>query len=216
MDEDENVVHVVHAIFTVGNTDSRKAKLPRCQVQVGTHETVAVVDTRASINLIAAEEYRRMVPAPTLTKAKVRVYAYGQCQPLALLGAFQTNITHGSQSIPARVYVTEEGQGMLLGCKAAEELGIVTFAFSIHQESMADLLARYKEVFERIGCLKGREIKLHIDKTVQPVALRHRRVAFHLRPQVEKELDQLEKAGIIEKVSGPTPWVSPIVVARKP
>ncbi|KAJ1138164.1 hypothetical protein NDU88_004555 [Pleurodeles waltl] len=41
-------------------------------------------------------------------------------------------------------------------------------------------------------------------------------IAFHLRPEVEKELDQLEAASIIERVTGPTPWISPIVVARRP
>lgn len=33
---------------------------------------------------------------------------------------------------------------------------------------------------------------------------------------MEQELEKLEKQGIIEKVSGPTPWVSPIVVTPKP
>ncbi|KAJ1154447.1 hypothetical protein NDU88_007199 [Pleurodeles waltl] len=147
---------------------------------------VAVVDTGASINLLAAEEHCRMSPTPELTKANVKVYAYGQRTPLALRGMFQTIITHGSQSTSAKVYVTEGGTGMLLGCKAAEELGIVTFALSIHQESVTELVSRYEGVFNGIGCLRGREIKLHIDHTVQLVALRHQRVAFHLRPQVRK------------------------------
>ena len=48
------------------------------------------------------------------------------------------------------------------------------------------------------------------------MALRHRRIAFHLRPKVEQELRKLEEAGIIERVEGSTIWVSPIVVTRKP
>lgn len=42
-----------------------------------------------------------------------------------------------------------------------------------------------------------------------------RRIPFHLRKQVEEELDNLERQGIIEKVEGPTPWVSPLVVIPK-
>ncbi|VDI68014.1 Hypothetical predicted protein [Mytilus galloprovincialis] len=42
------------------------------------------------------------------------------------------------------------------------------------------------------------------------------RIPFHIRKQVEAELEKLEKQDIIEKVDGPTPWVSPIVVAPKP
>ena len=37
-----------------------------------------------------------------------------------------------------------------------------------------------------------------------------------MRDQVEKELDTLEKMDAIEKVDGPTPWVSNLVVAPKP
>lgn len=51
---------------------------------------------------------------------------------------------------------------------------------------------------------------------MRPVALRHRRVPFNLRPQVEAELKKLEELDVIKKVAGPTPWVSPLVVAPKP
>ena len=50
------------------------------------------------------------------------------------------------------------------------------------------------------------EVKLHIDQSVPPVAQRARRIPFHMRKEVAKELNQLEQQGIIEKVDGPTPW----------
>ncbi|KAJ1110140.1 hypothetical protein NDU88_007495 [Pleurodeles waltl] len=77
---------------------------------------------------------------------------------------------------------------------------------------------RYPEVTNQEAIPRGgadREVKLHIDKTMEPVALRHQRIAFNLRPQVEKELDHFEAAGIIECVIVPTPWVVPIAVVRK-
>ena len=37
-----------------------------------------------------------------------------------------------------------------------------------------------------------------------------------MRKKVEDELKRLEDLDIIERVEGPTPWVSPIVVAPKP
>jgi hypothetical protein len=58
-------------------------------------------------------------------------------------------------------------------------------------------------------------IKLHIDPQVKPKQQPHRRIPFHVRKDVEKELERLEKLDIIEKVDGPTPWVSPIVVVPK-
>ena len=51
---------------------------------------------------------------------------------------------------------------------------------------------------------------------MNPVALPHRRIPFNLRDEVEKEIERLEKLDIIEKVTGPTPWVSPVVLVPKP
>ena len=71
------------------------------------------------------------------------------------------------------------------------------------------LCHQYSGIFNGIGKLKGVEVKLHIDQSVPPpVAQRARRIPFHMRKKVAKELDQLEQQGIIEKVDGPTPWVS--------
>lgn len=71
-------------------------------------------------------------------------------------------------------------------------------------------------MFDGIGNLKNKQIQLHIDKNIQPVTQPHRRIPFHVRKQVEQELKKLEALDIIEKVDGPTPWVSPIVVTPKP
>ena len=49
-----------------------------------------------------------------------------------------------------------------------------------------------------------------------PVAQRHRRVPFHLRDKVDAEIQRLIDLDIVEKVDGPTDWVSPIVVVNKP
>ena len=57
---------------------------------------------------------------------------------------------------------------------------------------------------------------MHIDKTVRPVAQARSRIPFHIRKQVKIKLNEMENDDIIERVEGPTPWVSPIVVVPKP
>ena len=37
-----------------------------------------------------------------------------------------------------------------------------------------------------------------------------------MRKQVKEQIKQLEEMDVIEKVEGPTPWVSPLVVVPKP
>ena len=78
-----------------------------------------------------------------------------------------------------------------------------------------NLLKTYK-VTEGIGKLKDHQVELHIDPAVKPVAQRHRRIPFHTRKALEKELEAQFKQDMIEPVTGPTPWVSPVVCVPKP
>ncbi|ESO88211.1 hypothetical protein LOTGIDRAFT_148009, partial [Lottia gigantea] len=55
-----------------------------------------------------------------------------------------------------------------------------------------------------------------IDKEVQPVAQRFRRVPFRVRKNIEEQLKKDEELGVIEKATGATLWVSPLVVVPKP
>jgi len=66
-----------------------------------------------------------------------------------------------------------------------------------------------------IGNLAGVEVTLHLDPEISPVAQKARRIPFHLRKKVEQEVLTLEQQNVIEKVDGPTPWVSPLVVIPK-
>ena len=68
-----------------------------------------------------------------------------------------------------------------------------------------------------MGKLKGHQVKLHIDKTVPPIAQKERRIPFALRERVNAELKKLEEAGIVEDVTDePTPWLNPLVIVEKP
>lgn len=78
---------------------------------------------------------------------------------------------------------------------------------------MADeLVESHPELSEGIGKLKDFQVKLHIKPTCHP----HQHMPFHIRQKVEDELQKLEADAIIEEVTGPTPWVSPIVAPPKP
>ena len=51
---------------------------------------------------------------------------------------------------------------------------------------------------------------------MEPVAQKIYGIPLSLRQKVGEKLDELENLDVIEKVSGPTPWVSPVVVVPKP
>jgi hypothetical protein len=76
--------------------------------------------------------------------------------------------------------------------------------------------AKYSTVFKGQGKLNNQQIKLHIRVNVKPVMQRPRRIPYHVRNDVSKELNKLEEQDIVEKVANqPTPWISPIVVTPK-
>ena len=79
-----------------------------------------------------------------------------------------------------------------------------------------ELVKEYDDLFRGLGSLKNYQIKLHIDESIPPVAQQHRRVPFHIRKKLDEELQQDEELGVIERIEGPIPWVSPTVVAPKP
>ena len=72
------------------------------------------------------------------------------------------------------------------------------------------------DLFSGLGHLKDFQARLHVDDKVPPVVQQYRRIPFHVRQQVEEQIQQDEKLGVIEKANGPTPWVSPVVVVPKP
>ena len=59
-------------------------------------------------------------------------------------------------------------------------------------------------------------MKLHIDPQVIPVVQKMRRIPFTFEDKVTAKVNELLENDIIERVEGPTTWISPVVVAPKP
>ena len=79
-----------------------------------------------------------------------------------------------------------------------------------------NILDKYSTVFKGIGKLNNQKVKLHIRDNVKPVIQPQRRIPYHMRKQVSKELQKLVEQDIIEPVMDqPTPWISPIVCTPK-
>ena len=63
--------------------------------------------------------------------------------------------------------------------------------------------------------MKDLQVRLHINTDKKPVEQKPRRIPFHIRKQVDEELERLQKLDIIEPAEGATPWISPVVVVHK-
>ena len=83
-------------------------------------------------------------------------------------------------------------------------------------QRIREIIQEYQSVFQGEGKLKNTQVKLHIKDNVQPVMQPQRRIPYHLRKAVSKELEKLQEEDIIERVKDqPSPWISPIVCTPK-
>ena len=206
--------------------DSRSYRVKLVTVTIDNSLVKILVDTGSSINLLDEETFRSLVKCPTLTKEHNPVIPYAG-RPMNIRGKFSAEISGNNATVSSTVYVTSEGKGNLLSYETAVLLGYVPEICEVNKvgESIPEkttdryskLCEEYSDIFEGIGKLKGVQVKLHIDETIQSVQNRHRRIPYHIREKVQEELEKLEQLDIIEEVVDvPTPWVSPIVAQPKP
>ena len=81
--------------------------------------------------------------------------------------------------------------------------------------SAEDIENRFGSAFQGLGHMPGK-LHLDIDESQTPVVMPPRRVPIALKAKLKSELERLEDLGVIQKVTGPTDWVSNLVIAEKP
>ena len=193
-----------------GNTN----KAPSCVVTIGETQVKMTIDSGASVNIIDEHTYNNLTEPPPLLPPTSVIYAYGSTCPLPVSGSINVNISHKDVTIQSRIQIVRGEGGNLLGYKTAIDLGLITIAQSISNKNVEET-QQFSGLFNGIGKMKDKVVKLHIDNTVRPKQQPHRRIPFHVRKDVDNELERLLSLDIIEKAVGPTPWVNPIVVVPK-
>ena len=196
------------------------AKTPTVQIQIEGFTVDMIVDTGASVDILDEATFNKINRSNKiqLQPPTKRLFAYGSKSQLTVVGKFDATLAFKGNRSTSTVYVLPGNNGSLLGHKTATSLNVINLHVNHVKEEMSEherLIRQHPNIFEGIGNLKGVEVQLHIDKEVPPIAQRARRIPFHLRKHVEKELAHLEKQGIIEDVEGPTSWVSPLVIIPK-
>ena len=105
----------------------------------------------------------------------------------------------------------------LLDRDTAECLGLLHVSpVQINSVNSSDVLDKFRKLFEGVGLLKNYDLGRHVDLSMTQIAQPIRRVPFQLREKVDKKLNELMQAGIIEEVPDwPTTWISSLVVIPK-
>ncbi|XP_055604561.1 uncharacterized protein K02A2.6-like [Uranotaenia lowii] len=172
-----------------------------------------LVDSGSDVNIIhslAWEQLKREgIKVHNMRKGcREVIKGYGSNVPLRILGTFSSDIKIGMQQEVATFFVVEEGQRCILGDATAKALGVLKIGTEINHLTKPDRQTPF-------GKIKDVQVQIHMDPTFKPVFQPVRRVPLPYESAVNTKLDKLLEQDIIEVKTGPTTWVSPLVVVGK-
>ena len=195
-------------------------KLFACITINGCHRIKIKVDTGADTCILTEEQMRLLPFRPKIRRTHTILKGYGGSR-IKNIGATDLKITHRNRTITTRFDVASAppGSPSILGCRQAQELGIISVNLNeIERQSTTglkkldkkELLEKHRTCFNKIGCFPGRKYKIKMIENPRPVIHSPRSVPIHILPLYKAELRKMEQEDIIEKVTGPTDWVNSI------
>ena len=214
-----NQVHEVpdeQPSYTFHLRTGQRHSSPCFNIDFGNGTVSMLADSGADVNLITESDYLRLDPSPLLDPPSTRILPYGDSKPIRVLGEFTCELKYNT-SVRTTICVVEDGPRSLslLSWDTSKALKLLSAINNISADDVTQIVDQFPELFTGLGKLKDYQVKLHIDDSVQPIAQTHRRIPFHVRHDLEKQLEADESLGVIERPTGPTPWVSPVVCVPK-
>ena len=224
----EFVAHVRRSRRSGSSPKRLSPKRSRYQVPVLIKERVVSMfaDTGADISVIS-RRLAKELQLP-LIKTKMRLKPYGGKRRIKCVGYYVGPVMYEGAVANVGVYVVKDDVEPLLSGGASEALGILTFHGDQHvRRSVADekltdedpvkqvYLSKFPEVFTGVGTFPDYVTKYYVDEDVPPVASPPRSHPYHLQASLDREIEKLEEAGVVEDHDGPSPWVSNLVLAPK-
>lgn len=141
---------------------------------------------------------------------------YGSETNIIFDRAFEAEVKYPGQpsgsGVWAHILVAPHGQTNILSQATAFALGVLNIGYYVNaiEPTPGD-----KEEEVEFPKVPGVKLKIHMDPSVRPIIQPIRRLPIAMEAEVETLVQELYGKGIIEKVDGPTDWVSPLVPIRK-
>lgn len=221
----------VESLF-IGEISISKNEGDWCEmIQVDDRVNVNVkLDTGAQRNVISFENLKQLCSdEPNLEKFDAVLKAYGGTT-IPVLGKCFLTCTFENRNPSILEFIVVEGNTnvpTVIGSPTLKKLKLVQRIDVIHESEVKSSLKKekvaknkfvdkYKKVFSGIGCVKNFKYDIKLEDDAVPKILPCRKVPVVLMDPLKQELDKMENLGIIEKVQGPSDWVSQFVMVKKP
>ena len=172
--------------------------------------TVFKIDCGADVTVVAKSTYDSMRVKPTLISTDHQL-STAAGEKLKCYGIVKVKTKYKGRHYRDTAYVAECNSN-LLSRDMCTNMGILTLNIDeCNTNQVPD-----NAIFGEIGKVEGDPVKIQLKENAIPYHVSTaRRVALPLMEKVQAELNRMEKLGVIEKVTEPTDWCSPMAVAMK-
>ena len=193
------------------------------RVKAGHGDVRLKLDTGADVTVIRPD----CLPLFGITKDELhptcKTLRAASGNELVCHGYFVRKLNYKGKAAKMLGYVCENVQLNLLGKPELKQLELIKInndetVDACSADENAPEFLEYPRMFNSMGQIKGEPIDIKLDMQGQePYHLScARRVAIPHLKWLEEELNQMESLGLIKKVTEPTDWCHPIVLAEKP
>ena len=197
------------------------------------------IDTGAQGNILPLRIFRRMFPEK-LTAEGYPSHDYVANRSNTTLSAYNGSRIpqYGSITLPCRYrcsewvyaefFLIDTNGPAILGLPYSRQLKLVTLhcandkgtcgphATGDHSpvKSVEDLKQLYADRFDSLGHFPG-TYHIVLDPNVQPTIHAARKCPIQMKDEIKSELEKMEEAKVIRRVTEPTDWVSSLTFTRK-
>jgi len=179
------------------------------------------VDSGAAITVMNVTKAKRLFPGTPIHPTTLQLVTY--CgRTLRSSGFISVNVRYNSDIKKLNLYFSSHKKPLLgrewirLNCREflTCDTQLNSLAVSV-QSKLQTLLNKYGKLrSSEFTFIKNVQVRLTLKPNSTPVFMRARPIPFKMLPLVEQELDNLENAGVIKKVTT-SKWVTPIIPILK-
>ena len=176
------------------------------------------IDSGADVTVIPEADYLEARDGPL--QSSTTILRGPNSIPLSVSGKFRGQLRKGDKVSYEDIFVVKDLQSSLLGRPAIESLNLVMRVEPInttdHPMTKDVVMQQFPSLFGKLGKLQG-SYHIKLNESAVPFSLNTpRRVAIPLLPKVQKELERMERIGVISRVEQATPWCAGMVIVPKP